>query len=397
MFEKISDKSNEIEVLFIERMKQLLKSGGVAGIILPKSILSNDGIFEEARKTIFENFHVKSIVVLGNKAFMATGVNTVIFFLIKRSERLTLENKQDYEQMVGGESIVIVKSGENDEEKRFLGYEFSKRRGNEGIKLHETSLINESDLLSTKRANSYILRSMNDETIESIDETLNKNVSFRDLRELFDWKYEEFSNKLFLGEGTLVSKVKLSSLKSMLDTIESGSRPKGGISHIHEGFLSFGGEHIDENGLLNLEKKKYIPSDYYYSMKTGHVKSGDILICKDGARTGKCAYVDELPEENVTVNEHVFVLRSNDDVLQKFLFLFMRSSYFEKQVKDLAYDKKAQPGLNKNHIKRIKIPQPDINIQTEFINSFHDHPEHGWNSYQQKINQKFEELGLKWE
>lgn len=31
------------------------------------------------------------------------------------------------------QKVVIVKSGEKDVEKRFLGYEFSNRRGNEGI------------------------------------------------------------------------------------------------------------------------------------------------------------------------------------------------------------------------------------------------------------------------
>ena len=78
----------------------------------------------------------------------------------------------------------------------------------------------------------------------------------------------------------------------------------------------------------------------------------------------------DLPEEHIAVNEHVFILRSKDCILQEFLFLFMRSSFFEKQVKDLAYNKKAQGGLNKDHIKRIQVPLPDIEIQKEFIKSF---------------------------
>ena len=398
LYGKISDKSKDIELLFIERMKQLLKPGGLAGIILPKSILSNDGNYEEARKVIFENFEVRTIVVLSSKAFMATDVNTVIFFLKKRTQKVILQSKQDYIQMAQGKSLIVVKSGEKDQEKRFLGYEFSTRRGSEGIKLNESSLLDESNLLSPKKANSYILRSMNSEEIGSIDESLRGHVSLRQMRDLFDWDNDIFSNKIFLGEGELASEVKLSSLHDVLEQpIESGGRPIGGISGIHEGFLSLGGGHIGEDGLLNLEKRKYIPCEFYHAMNSGHIKSGDILVCKDGARTGKCAYVYELPEEHVAVNDHVFILRSKNCILQKFLFLFMRSSFFEKQVKDLAYNKKAQPGLNKKHIKKIQIPHPDIEIQKKIIESFPQSASGEWITNRQKINLEFEKLGLMWE
>ncbi len=300
--------------------------------------------------------------------------------------------------MAQGKSVIVVKSGEKDQEKRFLGYEFSARRGSEGIKLNESSLLDEDNLLSSKKANSYILRNINDEEVESIDESLKDHVSLRQMQDLFDWDSDIFSNKIFLGEGRLTSKVKLKFLCDVLETVESGSRPVGGISAIHEGLLNLGGKHIGENGLLNLTKKEYTSSDFYHGMKSGHIKSGDILICKDGAKTGKCAYVHKLPEELVAVNEHVFILRSNNCILQEFLFLFMRSSFFEKQVKDLAYNKKAQPGLNKDHIRRIQVPLPeDIEAQRTFIKSFPKSPSEGGIIYQQQATPKFKDLGLSWE
>ena len=45
LFKYLTDRSSEIECLFVERMKQLLKDGGVAAVILPSSILSNTGIY----------------------------------------------------------------------------------------------------------------------------------------------------------------------------------------------------------------------------------------------------------------------------------------------------------------------------------------------------------------
>ena len=188
--------------------------------------------------------------------------------------------------MAQGKSVIVVKSGEKDQEKRFLGYEFSARRGSEGIKLNESSLLDEDNLLSSKKANSYILRNINDEEVESIDESLKDHVSLRQMQDLFDWDSDIFSNKIFLGEGRLTSKVKLKFLCDVLETVESGSRPVGGISAIHEGLLNLGGKHIGENGLLNLTKKEYTSSDFYHGMKSGHIKSGDILICKDGQKRG---------------------------------------------------------------------------------------------------------------
>ena len=83
MFDYLTDNSKEIEALFIERMKQLLKTNGIAGIILPTSLLTNSGIHEKAREVILQNFKIISIVDLGTNAFMATGTKTTILFLQK--------------------------------------------------------------------------------------------------------------------------------------------------------------------------------------------------------------------------------------------------------------------------------------------------------------------------
>ena len=81
----MTDDSSEIECLFIERTKQLLKSGGWAGIILPSSILSNSGIYTDAREIILKYFAIKAIAEFGSNTFMATDTNTVTLFLERRA------------------------------------------------------------------------------------------------------------------------------------------------------------------------------------------------------------------------------------------------------------------------------------------------------------------------
>ncbi len=85
LYNKLTDNSSEIECLFIERTKQLLKDGGVAGVILPSSILSNTGIYSKSREIILQYFDIVGITELGSNTFMATGTNTVTLFLRRRN------------------------------------------------------------------------------------------------------------------------------------------------------------------------------------------------------------------------------------------------------------------------------------------------------------------------
>jgi len=85
LYSKLTDNSSEIECLFIERTKQLLKDGGIAGIILPSSILNATGIYSKAREIILQYFDIVAITELGSNTFMATDTKTVILFLRRRN------------------------------------------------------------------------------------------------------------------------------------------------------------------------------------------------------------------------------------------------------------------------------------------------------------------------
>ncbi|MCT7756880.1 MAG: N-6 DNA methylase, partial [Lactobacillus iners] len=83
----ISNDGGEIEVLFVERIAQLLKPNGIAAVILPSSILSNSSeSYMCARNVLLKNFKIISIAQLGAKTFGATGTNTVVIFLQKYNE-----------------------------------------------------------------------------------------------------------------------------------------------------------------------------------------------------------------------------------------------------------------------------------------------------------------------
>ncbi|MCW6702242.1 N-6 DNA methylase [Anaerococcus sp. NML200537] len=85
--EFISNEGSEIEVLFVERINQLLKPNGIAAVILPSPLLSNtQKSYEGARSEILKNFMIKAVAQFGNKTFGATGQNTIVLFLQKYNE-----------------------------------------------------------------------------------------------------------------------------------------------------------------------------------------------------------------------------------------------------------------------------------------------------------------------
>ena len=79
--------NNSIETFFIERAKQLLASDGIAGIIVPSSILSNSNrTYIAAREILLQYFDIIAIAELGSGTFGKTGTNTVVLFLRRKTE-----------------------------------------------------------------------------------------------------------------------------------------------------------------------------------------------------------------------------------------------------------------------------------------------------------------------
>lgn len=77
-------KNNAIETFFMERSAQLMRAGGVAGIVLPISVLNKGGIYAHAREIILENFDIVSLAEFGSGTFGKTGTNTVVLFLRRK-------------------------------------------------------------------------------------------------------------------------------------------------------------------------------------------------------------------------------------------------------------------------------------------------------------------------
>lgn len=321
LYNSLTDNSSEIECLFIERTKQLLKDGGIAGVILPSSILSNSGIYTKAREIILQYFDIVAIAELGSNTFMATNTNTVVLFLRRRdnyfaantknavdiffrtlndvtingietpaskyvnhvwegldyADYVTLLQKSpndkvkaheiyaEYKKKISTKSdaklyeailnieaekllyfilaypqkVVIVKSGEKDVEKRFLGYEFSNRRGNEGIHAIQkgknidecTQLFDASSYDNPLRANTYIYRAFKGDFTSPIAEGMQSNISRMSLINMLSFDRDTFEK--FIST-TAKKKVKFSDKWEHERILNSIDKINGSMAKIPE-------------------------------------------------------------------------------------------------------------------------------------------------------------------
>ena len=88
LLDLVSNSGDEIQVPFIERITQLLKPNGIAAVILPASIATNENVKSAwgARSELLLNFRIRAIVQLQENAFGATNTPTQIYFLQKFDE-----------------------------------------------------------------------------------------------------------------------------------------------------------------------------------------------------------------------------------------------------------------------------------------------------------------------
>ena len=522
LYNNITDNSSEIECLFVERMKQLLKVGGWAGVILPSSILSNGGIHSKAREIIFKYFKVKAIVELGSGTFMKTGTNTVILFLERRADNdfaaiekaintfisnlkdvtvlgienafskfvvnvyddLTFEDylsfvkcepnakfqdyelwldymkehgypalhaviseekikfetyfveklkidtkvskvkpadisvvKTDIERFFGGhfeliaqdnleafkqyvsanygsvsasdlvtffkgkpnnamkehrlyaeylkrvcercfslekekilyflltysQNIVLVKTGQKQEEKNFLGYEFSERRGHEGIKHlpNGTKLFDEKgDFLNPQKANSYIYNAFLGKEV-NVDESLVRNVSYGHMSGFINYGTSKFDKGVNLSKKQIrafESNYPFATIASVCEfqygkALKAENRKEGD-------FPVFG-----SNGIVGYH------NDYI-------VEAPFIVVGRKGS-AGKLTYstVNGYP-----IDTTFFINKTANDVNLKYLYHIFQLIDFENLSKQMGV-----PGLNRDDVYSVKIPLPPLDVQKQIV------------------------------
>ncbi|OAV73364.1 putative type I restriction enzymeP M protein [Bacteroidales bacterium Barb6] len=437
LYENLTDRSKEIECLFVERTKHLLKEGGIAGIILPSSILSNTGIYTKTREIILQYFDIVAIADLGSNTFMATGTNTVILFLRRRNNKisakikmsingfltswedntlngvetpvakyagyvwegvsyddyisllrtkpsktieehdiykeyrkkiktkterdfwdtvLSLEKEKMYYFILGYlQKVVLVKSGDKDAEKRFLGYEFSNRRGSEGIHPIQrgktidecTKLFYSDNFTNPKKtkASTYIYEAFNGNYNFPIDDSMKDNVFRTDLVDMLTFDRVDFEKTISLA---VKKKVKIESKWKLVKTGSVISLEYGkGLP-----------EHHRINGIYPV-----MGSNGINGYHNEYIVEGPAIIVGRKGSVGKITYV----QENCFPIDTTFFVKTNNSTNLKYLYHILLQLNLEKEGGGTGV-----PGINRNDIYEMFIPLPPKDIQEKIVEEIED-------------------------
>lgn len=459
LYNSLTDNSSEIECLFIERTKQLLKDGGIAGVILPSSILSNSGIYTKAREIILQYFDIVAIAELGSNTFMATNTNTVVLFLRRRdnyfaantkcavdtyfrtlndvtingietpaskyvayvwegldyADYVTLLQKSpnervkaheiyaEYEKKISAKNdaklyeailnieaekfwyfvlaypqkVVIVKSGEKDVEKRFLGYEFSNRRGNEGIHAIQrgknidecTKLFDADSYDNPEKASTYVYKAFKGDHSLPIAENMQQHISRALLIDMLTFDRDLFEKSISI---TAKKKVIINSQFS-LEPIEDLAEVIRGVTYSKEDQVLeitdnviLTADNITLSGNLEINKQIYLRTSKILD-SAKRLKKNDCFVCfSSGSKNhvGKISFIEkDLP---FYAGGFMGIIRSNTDrILPKFLYAILNSPSYRQIISDESNGNNIQ-NLSQS-IGRIKIPVPPIDIQKQIV------------------------------
>ncbi|MBF4515089.1 restriction endonuclease subunit S [Flavobacterium sp. ANB] len=456
LYNKLTDSSSEIECLFIERTKQLLKDGGVAGIILPSSILSNTGIYSRSREIILQYFDIVGITELGGNTFMATNTSTVTLFLRRRNnyesanlkiavekffnifqdvtlngiekpiskyvnyvwkeisfaDYITLLKKEpnkvieeheiyiEYKNKLKSKNdkefwnlllereseklyyfiiaypqkVVLVKSGEKDAEKRFLGYEFSNRRGSEGIHPIQrgkniedcTQLFDPEVFDNPEKASTYIYKAYQGDFDFAINESMQKNISRHNLVDMLTFDRFEFEKNISLS---VKKKIKIESKWELVKIGEIASTQYGFTDKaIDKGEIRYLRiTDLNDDGSINLNNEAKFINPNNEIKNQFLLKNNDIVIARSGSVGKAGIYKSDVYEQMIFASYLIRLTVDEEKILPEYLFNFTKTQIYWDQV-EVNSIAVTQPNLNAEKIKEFQIPLPPKNIQEKIVN-----------------------------
>ena len=475
------DTNNSIETFFIERAKQLLKAGGVAGLILPASVLSNGGrVYTRAREVLLQYFDIVAIAEFGSGTFGKTGTNTVTLFLRRKAtapdtadhyrervdEWFSSDDNQgvyqdahlidqyathigvtpaDYKTLLTGASnaallahdtfvqyrtafdsnteitnlkkqkgfkaktkaeqdaelakrflafvqsierdklfhfvlaaqqpnqVLIIKSPTDSKaQKRFLGYEWSSAKGDEGIKLvkdtqghHVTLLYDETNRDNAAKLNRCIAENF-DGRLAVLPEELGEFAATARLVDMLDFSRVTFEKQVALTAKstiTLQSKWPLVKMKQVVSINPNSLNPFELFGDSNFVYIDISSIESD-TGIVSYSQQ-ITPSEAP-SRARREVLNDDVILSTVRPNLKAFAVLKNLPER-VLASTGFAVLRANCSlVLPKYIFEMLFSDTLQEQMVS-KMGKGQYPSINQTDIESLQFPLPPLKIQQQIV------------------------------
>ncbi|EAL1704212.1 restriction endonuclease [Campylobacter jejuni] len=253
------------------------------------------------------------------------------------------------------QEVLIIKSPSDiKEQKKFLGYEWSNRKGDEGLKeLHEpylSPLFERGNPQNETKLNTLICKAFL-KTLSDIPKDLQGYTSKARLIDMMDFEKVEFNKAISLNPSNSMQSEETNPFANCkyelvkLGTICKIYQPK-----------TITAKEIQENGDYKVYGANGVIGFYN---KYNHKDSEVAMTCR-GATCGTINYTE--PLSWVTGNAMIITPLKNNLILKKFLVYILPLS----NVKNIITGS-AQPQITKNNLTTLKIPLPPLEIQKQIV------------------------------
>ena len=272
--------------------------------------------------------------------------------------------------LVYGQKTLIVKSPvDKNEERKFLGYSWSNRRGQEGIQIESPGgmLYNDTNRRAAGTIASGIRQSFADEPPQIVDGA--ENARYVPFKDLIDFSRPKFDKAINIERA---SEIKVES-RYPLEELSHFSKIIRGVTYAKEDQVGdptdnviLTADNITTNGDFVISKKVYLRADFMMDDEK-RLMANDCFICfSSGSRqhVGKIAFMDE--DTNFYAGGFMGIIRATSkSVLPKYLYEVLNSSTF----RDIMRQRSTGSNIKNlsNEIGSVKIPLPDIATQKKIV------------------------------
>ncbi|EAH7462775.1 N-6 DNA methylase [Campylobacter coli] len=281
------------------------------------------------------------------------------------------------------QEVLIIKSPSDiKEQKKFLGYEWSNRKGDEGLKeLHEpylSPLFERGNPQNETKLNTLICKAFL-KTLSDIPKDLQGYASKARLVDMMDFEKVEFNKAISLNVKSRDelnpfknSKFELVRLGEVCDLFNGYAFKKTDYVEKSNTLLIRMGN-IRPNGEFDAEHKiQYLPDNFNNKYKDYLLNDGDVIIAMTDMGNamnilGVPTIVKNKNNRNFLLNQRVGKLFNfSEKIIVQYLKYALSSNEVKKQFKLQGYGG-LQINLGKTQILSTKIPLPPLEIQKQIV------------------------------
>ena len=260
-------------------------------------------------------------------------------------------------------TLVVTAPKDKKKQVKFLGYDWSKRKGQEGIQPLKNGgcLYSESDRNAEDKI-AYLIKSSYKNEMISV-KSLDSYYTYASLHEMFDFDKFNFSKAINTNVNRKIkieSKYIVKRLGACCEKPSYGASVSAVEGDKDKDYRYIRITDISEDGFLNNNWMTAETIEEQYVLQ-----NSDFLFARTGATAGK-TYLYKDSAGKAIYAGYLIRFRTNSELLPEYLDIYTRTHYYLDWVEE--YKKvNERPSLNANIFSDVLLPVPPVDVQQKIV------------------------------